>query len=42
MIDILLMPKYMPTEVTEQLLIISLIIHISQHIHTPTGMSTAA
>lgn len=29
MIDILLMPKYMPTEVTEQLLIISVIIHIS-------------
>lgn len=32
----------MPSEVTVQLLIISLIIHISQHIHTPTRMSTAA
>lgn len=36
------MPKYMPTEVTEQILIISLIIRISQHICTPAGMSTAA
>lgn len=29
MIDSLLLPKYLPTDVTEQLTIISLIIHIS-------------
>lgn len=35
MIDSLLIVKYMPTEVTEQILIISLIIHIfPAHSHT--------
>lgn len=42
MIDICLLPKYMPAVVTEQILIIRLIIHISQHIYAATGMSTPA